>query len=1020
MAEWLKNVCLGPFKYGLNKANIVAVKAISLIFNLYGKRLLNMDTDKIIMKNECDNDRDNFYLYPLHLKQIEQDIGLNLMKIESGIINDLVISVPWKAILSEPTLISISNINLITSFSQNTNSIYLSTLENTNSYFATSNMTRENQDLLNAYKEINVLLTDYFNKINIEIKLIEIVLLNHFKIVMHGINYNNNSINIEKIYLFPLTGFPIDAIENKLVEINKIKFNVKEFLLDIHEIIINPKVVGFIPNFYTNNSKNNFMFKISVNIFRMDKILIKEIELDIDQDNLIVKKLLYLHINDILIFKETSVWNVTSSCSDPELIPRGEISNNNLLLFDFKSNICSFEKNLNIKIGSVPDLVDWLKDFYVVINSMTDKLIVVSLDESVKKNPLHIINITTNFVYGDDIFDIFINTICIDDEIKLNNVKIMYDDKIGIFNNILFEKNSVILLNSVVKSKEFDMISKLTKIIKEPSNLDIYFDSANVSNIIQIVNFITFMIEKFIPKSNEPIESVQLLSEEQNDFDLLASTTDLSEMLILMDKEDEILKPLMVNIIVRDSNIFSKHENIDFNVFVINGNICVTTKSATNVIADILMNGYLIARLDSKYVSTESILINSLHIFIDPEIFDQFNYLFGTLTPETSDEIEEEIEISVEGLKQLREALSRSIISKSVIDLENTLSKSTNNILQNNTIIKSPHIITKIFNSPSMIMLATSFANLRDIIIDEYSVEPTEEKDVKLELFINSFHIYFFDKLVKYGSGIKSDVAFLCVVIKEINLKKKIECVVEENDKPFIRIIEYGNPKTKNRERYTLKIKTGAIIDVACNDPEWKYFVKFPNNNMLDANIILHGDFVRANIIVGPLTTNIREETLFRLLAFFSNSHHVPKNNNSIYIEYFNISSIDISVNYYPLILKQIGMDSNAFTLKDFKIRLTSQSVSCIDGFDKLISIIGTRWKDDVNPNNILQFVPNIKIIHPYATPIAQFLQLTTRYFKNAKNKKKIRSITKNINHGADIVSSLIKYGVNHVWEYFN
>ena len=96
---------------------------ISIFFNLYGKRLLKIDDDKIIKKNECKDDKDIFYFYPLTIKQIEQNVGLNLITILSGTINDLILSVPWKAILTDPTLIEIDNIKLVTTFNENMESI---------------------------------------------------------------------------------------------------------------------------------------------------------------------------------------------------------------------------------------------------------------------------------------------------------------------------------------------------------------------------------------------------------------------------------------------------------------------------------------------------------------------------------------------------------------------------------------------------------------------------------------------------------------------------------------------------------------------------------------------------------------------------------------------------------------------------------------------------------------------------------------------------------------------------------
>lgn len=1002
MVEWLKNICFDPFKYGLDKANIIAVKTISVIFNIFGKRLLKMDTDKIIMKNECNDDRDIFYLYPLHLKQIEQDVGLNILRIEEGIINNLIISIPWKAILSEPTEINISNINLIISFSQNTNNISLNLLENTNSYFSNKNIIKENQDLLNAYNEINTLLTEYFNKINLKINQIEIDFTNHFKIIIYNSIINNELVDIENIYIYPFNN-----INNKIVSINKIKFDIKKNSLYISKIVIDSNIITYIPEFYMNDSKDKFNMNIMIDNFKMDQISAKKIDFNINQNNLTLRKISCLKIDNILIFKEDSY------------------DNNNLFIFEFNSNILLFTKCINIKLGNINKLLDWINKIQYIISYTMNKFIIFGLDDKITNSKsLCINNIFANIVYGDDIFNIFIDNIYIDEKIKLGNIKINYNDKNSIIENIYFDNsNAIILEEIIVTCEEFKAKSYLTKIIKQTSKLDVYFDTANINNIIQIINFVTNIIEKFTLKYDKS-HIDQSIIKKYNNIDLSTNVSGLSKSLMAMNintEDNDSSEPMIINLYIKNTNILFKYNNIDYDVFLKNGHICITNKYACNINAEILMNGYLIAKLNAEHITNNSFLINSFRIFIDPEIFDQINYLFGTLTPEISEDIEEEIEITSEGLKQLQEALARSIISKSIVDMEQTINQNINIILQKNKQKNISENTINILDTPNVKILLDSFVNLRNAIIDNYNIEHNEDKDINIKLFIKSLHIYFFNKLVKFNSNIKNNNAFLCAVFKDIIFSKKLEPLPEQKHKPLIRIIENSKvSKIKVRERYLIKMKTGAILDIACNDPEWKYFIKFSNHNMFNADISLYGSTMRANIIVSPFTTNIREETLFKLLAFFSNSHHPPKSSEPIYIEYFNINAIDVSVNYYPLILKQIGTVSNSLTLKDFKIRLSSQTILNIDRIDKLLNIILSQWKADINPNNILQFVPNIKLIHPYTVPIIQFIQLTTKYFKHSKNKKKIRTITQNIGHGVDIINTLVNYGINQVWELFN
>src|SRR5271154_5639074 len=204
MTDWLKQICRSPFKYGMESLNFVIVKAITVIFNMYGKRLLKLDDDKIIKANEFINNRNVFHMYPINFKDIDQDIGLNILKITQGTINNLVISVPWKAMLSESTLVNITDINVALAILKNTDTIYLSAISQTNSYLDTE--IKKNNDLMNTYQEINKLVVHYFNKIDFDIDLMTIVLDNHFRIVIHDCKYYESNISIGKIIINTING----------------------------------------------------------------------------------------------------------------------------------------------------------------------------------------------------------------------------------------------------------------------------------------------------------------------------------------------------------------------------------------------------------------------------------------------------------------------------------------------------------------------------------------------------------------------------------------------------------------------------------------------------------------------------------------------------------------------------------------------------------------------------------------------------------------------------------------------
>lgn len=975
MATWLKNIFYTPVKYGLDGANFLVTKIISAVFNMYGNKLLKTSNDQIIQKNETIDDRNIFYLYPLYLKPLEQFLGANLLEIDNGFVNGLIISVPWKALLSEPTFVTIDNIKLDIII-KNTDT-KLNILDN-NSYFVRNkDKIVENQNLTDILYEISNLLKQYFNAINIEIKEVDI-LIGNMRLLINNFIYKNGTINVDKIKIINIT----DELH---LETNQIYYSLGEKIMTIEKIYIIPEIVHILPVFYVNDNKSDFQINISIGMLKMDKITAKTINIFATDKIVVVKNLSSLIVDNVLSIE--SNFNVSKE--------------DNLLIFD--NNTLIFKKSFDIKLGHIKQLLIYFDEIKKLILIGVDKIVNIDKSSNYDKK-FNVKNISCIVIYGDDIFELSIENLSIDEHKILSNIKITHNQVTCIFDQMLIvEKGGIVLCKSMLLSDDFDLVTDEIKIIKYNNNLDIHFNHAKVKNLILIINFVTSMINKFT------------IDDEQNkeiELDLSASISNLSYHL----SENNNTTPLNINLHIIESDISLSYENIIFDIIIAHGIYNINNQIATQAVANILMNGYLLAKFNTDKISKTEIIMDNLQIYLDPTIFDKLNYFFGTLTLDSGDMVKEEINISEEGLKQLKDIFSNSVISYHVQDIQDSLNNSVSKIIDDNSM---KYLNNSLLNIPTINLLTTSFANLRTAIflsktdIDEYTSEQ------KLTVNLTSIHIYFFDKIVPYVSG-KNKPAFISAIFKNIELKQIVENSIKIQ-KPAIVILEPGlEPRSNEKYKYSLKINTGAIVDLACHDPEWKYFIKFTKENMLNINIITHGDAFDINIITTPIYANIREETLLRLLAFFSNTYHTSKSSKQARIENFVINDIDVNLNFYPIILKQVGIGSNIFTLKDFNIKLSGQTIEYVDSFGNLLTIIGNKWKSQVNPDNLLQFIPNLKLIQPYATPIVNLFNVISHYFNNAGNKKKLRTITKNLNHGSDILSHLVKQGINHVYEFFN
>ena len=975
MAEWFKNMYMYPLNYGLEKMNYIAVNVISVIFNLYGKRLLNLDDDKIIKHNECKNDINIFYMYPLHLKQIEQDIGLNVVKIELGIIENVVVTVPWKSILSEPTLISIDDITLNLSMIQRDHySIHLSSLENTNPYFvANRNSIKENQDLIDTYHEINSLLFKYINSINLDIKVVKINLASYFHLTILGIKYFNSIVTIDKLELH-------DSTHNTLaMSMTNIEYSKVESRIKINNIKLTSSITEYLPIFYVDNCKSSTNISMNVEYLQMDDLIIKHASLTINDDLITINKVSSIEIDKIVIIKYDN------------------IDESDLLLYDKLNNKCNFYKTFDIKFSNPNTILDWINDKKKLFHDMCSKVIVIDLFsekalDPVKSNSFMLSNLSANLIYGDDILKIDIGNASIDSTSILDNIGINCGTTVAFCHQLTYINNLLSVSQCNIKSAEYVLQSDLIQFNFE-SKYDITLKKANISNI-----------DKFIDAVSNLTSYVSNL------------TSYVSNLMSSTKTEESKLYP-MINLHVIETDILCDAiQKLDTNLIIRikSALLCITTKEATSIDADILLNEYIIAKICIALVSRSILHVAKIQFYIDPEIFDQLNYLCSTLSIDNSspnDIYDYSATVSEQGLKQLQQALERSMISSSIAELEKTLNTTTNTIMQSNQM--------------SVDMLITSFVNIQKYYIADYEKNQTELNNSSNLLYtinIKSLHCYLYDKLPRV---IKETDAFMCILLKSVDITiERIEQQIVIQ--PLLTILEEGKkPKPNSGHRFTLIVKNGCAIDIGSRDPEWKYFAKF-SKDVSDAvcNILVdsYGDCYCIDVNMKPIIANIREVTLLRILAFFSSSHNLPDSvpitTNHTYIEKIDINSINVELNYYPLILNQVSSGS-MLALKKYRIKLSPISLSYVDSFSNLIKIIGTKYNNDVNPSNMLQFVPNINIIRPYASPCVQIVSLISHYFKHSNNKLKIRALTRNINAGVDILSAFVKQGVEHVIDLF-
>ena len=941
MTEWLKNVCMIPIRYGLDKFNAVAMNSIQIIFNLYGRRLLKMVDDKIIERSECINDRNIFYMYPLHLQQLEQDVGLNLVKVNKGIISGLTISMPWKALLSEQTEINIDSIDLVLDFKQNTNSIYLRSIEGDNSYFLSNkNIDDDNTDLLSVYKDIHDIISQYFGKIGIKLNRLNIEILDRFTICIENLCYSNSVLNIELIHICP-----IDS-SHRTVELENITIEK-----DTHDIVIDKaffgtETINCLPDFYTNKSESDFKCSLSINYLQIDDLVIHNIATSITP-------------NIIEIMK-------TSSIEIPSII-KAQINDNIAQIMVLEKTI-NMNNQIDIILHNSTELTNWLTRMKNKIDILFNKLVVVdNIDEP--KTDLIINNINVCLVNSNETIIINIESAIIGDDIVCRKISNRIFNCSLSLDNLVIDIDKNITINDLfINASLWEAQSVMSNVMIDNDYITISFEDATVTNIKSLIRFIT-------------------------------QTYDLITTSILPKTQNDSEKSRLVRLITKRSNI---HVIIPHQPCIIFGiktmDVCISDKTARNIVTDITVLDSIVASISIDYACTTNIIVKQASIFIDPNIIDLINDTIVSLNQ--SDDIEQSVSIDPSDLRELEDALARSIIVDDIQDIETF-----------------EHLNTSVFTNsyPSHNILVKTVMNIMNTIIDDYKIQ---EQSPDMLIKIDTVYCYLFDKLKKGTTSL--DKAIVCIVFKNASVNKT-STVIDVQDEPSLKV-GVGMKLTSDDNKtdtIDLQVETFMIMDIESRDPSWKYMIKTLSTPSIIAKISMRSNRLSLRIRTTPIIALVREITVTRLLAFIpSNSTSSSKKESNILIESFDISPVHISLSFYPLVIEQ-SIASDTLALTNMKLILSSIKVDHIGGPDDLLDIIVSRWKDDSGITNIMNVIPNIKAIKPIASPLINITSIVSSYLSSPENKTRLKNITRTLTRSTDVVSSMIKNGITSASEYF-
>jgi len=691
-----------------------------------------------------------------------------------------------------------------------------------------------------------------------------------------------------------------------IVRIENFKFvSEKNNFLSIDLMHINSNIIEFLPEIYLENAAEEMTLSVcTINKIVIDDIEINNIEIIMSTNEIIVSKIKSIIFDSLPIFYDQS--------------------NGNIATFEKNTKICKFDKYLTLTIHDASAFKSTINQIFTLLNNLSLKIIIAN-DDNVD-NHFNFKNINLTVISDPHMVDIIIDDIHVATDIIVCNLQVKYENVILKCQKIQYDQIiSCYNLTFCSFDDEFSLISKKLNI----DGPNIIFSGASAINLLAIISFITNIIT--ICQSKFPTVS------ESN-----------------------------INIHINESNITHKYLDSEIKIIIHNGNINLTEKNITDAKLDIILDTYLVANIIINQISQTSNDIDAIKIYIDPEIFDKINNLFGIL----NDTVDED-------KNKISQIMSQTLSANNAQEFESYIQK----------------MLAENDNS-----LINSFSNLCAIIINDYNIGKFDEI---YSANIPSVHIYLFDELKKNIYEISS--AFISIVIKNVNI----------------------NTYQKNVDdiSYEIGVQSFTIIDMLCNNPKNKYFLKntYENDTTLSIVVDVAGNIdntVKIQIDIHPLTFNINEETLIRLLSFFSNSYKCPQQKKSTNIINFCMKGLILTVNYYPIASQYLNHDM--LSLQDCKLLLSSQKIMNANGLDDLYATFINNLKTELNLFNMVQFIPNIKIIQPLTSPIGYIYQVINKYFSNQHNKKKLRGIIKNISAGTTFASVLIQKGIYQILDIFS
>lgn len=726
----------------------------------------------------------------------------------------------------------------------------------------------------------------------------------------------------------------------------------------ISDLNINTNMFSYIPIIYTDNTKSDFHINVNIETTNIDMLKIEQLDFQIDSYMVVVNNISSLQMENIMIIVKKE---------------ENKCVNKNLIVYDTVKRIATINQCFNIKIFDINELITYVNNILPQIKKISEKFVVIdySIDDS---SCIDIVNIKMNIVYGDDNAYIQVDTISIDVDVHITNFLLTHRDNFILIENInVLQNKNICIDNLSLNTNEFKTYSKnifVDNFDKKCNNIS--FTDAKTTQVVKLVEFIVKIVDLI-----SDINGGSTVSDNKT------TTTNLH------------FSNCDIDVNIADNNSLGSAR-----VNIVKTTLCLTEKNVKNLEVNMYVMELLIGTVKTKYLDSQNFIFDKIVFFVDIKLVDILNMFINNFKFENNNS-------RTDGIVNLQTILLDTV------NFSDMLFNYQSDYMQSSYNINKVELDVTTHMYPQISFLMNSYHTIGCDITESYHIKQKIDTP-EFKIAVKKIYIYLFDKLQSVPNYDKSSIFF---VMKDISIDKITKYIHLDSNLPSFSIVEGVRRKKSNVSQiYSLKISSFYAIDTKSTGYQWRYFIKCNRNTALTSQIIVCDECYKISSDISSLTVNIRENTLLHLLTFFTQNQN-KKENTNIFIENFILNQFSININFYPLLAETYASDK--LSISNFIINLSSLRLNHINGLDKLVTRIVEIWKKDINSDNYLQIIPNIKILTPYTTPTINFMNLISTYFSNPAYQLKVRKMMKNISNSS-LLSMLIKTGKKSVLELFN